>query len=74
MHMLSTEIHLRKLQRALALAIFRLFHMDFHQSLRLPFPLHTNLRDPVRFRFIEHISLARFWEFNRRAKTLSIQP
>ena len=44
MHMLSTEIHLRKLQRVLALAIFRLFHMDFHSNLRLPFPLSTNLR------------------------------
>jgi hypothetical protein len=30
MHMLSTEIHLRKLQCVLALTIFPLFQMNFH--------------------------------------------
>ena len=39
MHMLSTEIHLRKWKHVLMLAVFHLFHADFQPAFRFLFPL-----------------------------------
>ena len=49
MHMLSTEINLRKLHRALILAVFSLLHADFQYGLRFVFPLFRNSRDSYSF-------------------------
>ncbi len=55
MHMLSTEIHLRKLQRALILAVFHLLHADFQSGLRFVFPLFSNSRDSYSFDSLQTI-------------------
>ena len=44
MHMLSTEIHLRKWKHVLTLAFFHLLQTDFQPAFRLLFPLFTDRR------------------------------
>jgi hypothetical protein len=62
MHTLSTEFNLRKLQCVWVLTIFHLFQINFHQYLRLPFPLPMTLQDSYSSDSLRNIAGARFWE------------